>query len=408
MIDLEGYKRYFENIAGLHPDVINAIHAQPSAGIPIGGSLHIMDHGYIERIAGVEKGEYSKAPDKVYVDCLKNAGMNVLDQYLAHNPLEMGDRGYENREAGPTTGNKTVVVDGMTIDSPEAVAYHLESIVFPALQASIDTFPVIAYGNAEILFDTIHENKIVNEHVVNTIEHEYNVQKDMLGNEILKMRHGSPIPTLFYTVYGYENYFMAYALYPEIMEKHFKLQAEYCSRINRIDALLYKLAGLPPFYRIDHDIADGRGTLADIKSLEKIYFPYIKYALEPLAREDIRLIWHCDGNLMNALPRLLDAGITGFQGFQYEYGMDYEKICKMKTSEGRGLVIWGGVSVTTTLPFGSPQDIKDEMAWLVEKGPKEGLFLDLSSSLTPGVPWGNVETLIEGFKYYKTKGRRAS
>ncbi|MDA0335862.1 MAG: hypothetical protein O2782_11905 [bacterium] len=45
-------------------------------------------------------------------------------------------------------------------------------------------------------------------------------------------------------------------------------------------------------------------------------------SIEPLVQAGVRLLWHCDGNLMEMVPRLLEAGIAGFQGFQYEDGMD--------------------------------------------------------------------------------------
>ncbi len=108
---------------------------------------------------------------------------------------------------------------------------------------------------------------------------------------------------------------------------------------------------------------------------------------------------------MEMVPRLIEAGLGGFQGFQYEDGMDYEKICAMKTCDGEDLIIIAGVSVTVTLPKGTPADVKKEMAWLVEKGPKKGLFLGCSSSIAPGVPWENIQVLIEGFRYYREHGR---
>ena len=118
------------------------------------------------------------------------------------------------------------------------------------------------------------------------------------------------------------------------------------------------------------------------------------------------MIWHCDGNLMDLVPRLLDVGIRGFQGFQYEDGMDYEKICKMKTKDGEPLVIVGGVSVTRTLPMGTPSDVKREIDWLVDNGPETGLFLAGSSSIAPGVPWENIQTMVEGLRYYREHGRK--
>lgn len=89
----------------------------------------------------------------------------------------------------------------------------------------------------------------------------------------------------------------------------------------------------------------------------------------------------------------------------YEDGMDYARICRIKTREGEGLIIMGGVSVTRTLPHGTPDDVRRELRRLVENGPETGLFLGASSSITPGVPWKNIETLVEGLAYYRTTGR---
>jgi uroporphyrinogen decarboxylase len=141
------------------------------------------------------------------------------------------------------------------------------------------------------------------------------------------------------------------------------------------------------------------------ETLDRVWFPHFARCLEPVLNSDVRLVWHCDGNLMDMVPRLLEVGIHGFQGFQYEDGMDYERICQMKTKDGESLIIMGGVSVTRTLPYGTPGDVKRELEWLVEKGPRNGLFLSASSSITPGVPWENIVTLIEGLAYYRTHGR---
>lgn len=151
-------------------------------------------------------------------------------------------------------------------------------------------------------------------------------------------------------------------------------------------------------------MADGRGTLVSIESLDEFWFPCFAAAIEPLVSAGITCVWHCDGNLSQMIPRLIEAGVSGFQGFQYEYHMDYEAICRMKSRDGQPLLIIGGVSVTTTLPKGTPADVKREMEWLVRHAPPVGFLLGCSSSITPGVPWDHLKTLIEGFHYYRTHG----
>lgn len=115
---------------------------------------------------------------------------------------------------------------------------------------------------------------------------------------------------------------------------------------------------MPPLYRLDHDMADSKGTLVSMESLERLWFPHFVRCLKPILDTEMRLIWHCDGNLMQMVPRLLEVGIKGFQGFQYEDGMEYQKICQMKTKDREPLIIEAGVSVTRTLPMGTAADVK--------------------------------------------------
>ncbi len=361
---------------------------KPVQGIAI-WQINPMEWRMIDRIAGVPEGSYEKDPVPVYRRMLEQAGCCMLDQWIPTNPLTMGSRGYENKAGQtPTTGQHEIVRDGIRIDSPEAVVRHLEEIIFPNLEKEIASFDPHAWS-AKVADD------------------EKTIQEE-LGPQILKAPYCWPFglfPAFRYSFYGYENYFMAYALYPEVIARDFQLQAELTRRKNEASTQAILTHRFPPYVRLDHDMADGRGTLVSVESLDELWFPRFAYAIEPLVRAGITCVWHCDGNLSQMIPRLIEAGVAGFQGFQYEYHMDYEAICRMKSRDGLPLLIIGGVSVTTTLPKGTPDDIKREMNWLVRHAPPVGFLLGCSSSITPGVPWENLKTLIEGFHYYRTHGR---
>ena len=364
---------------------LDTICGKPTDGIP-SWSPFVMEHSFIERLAGTPPGSYREEPEKVYVAMQKAVGACMLDQYIPRNPLTMGPAGYENAARGATTGADEVLLNGMTIRSPEDVAAHMEKFVFPGIRQAIASFD-----------EETRTCDILNE--------ERRVQEE-LGPDILKCCYGAiKFPYFAYSAYGYANYFMAYALYPEVVEKHFSLAADLALLNNRAAVRAYTDGRLPPFARLDHDMADSRGTLADVRSLDRLWFPHFVRCLEPALKAGIRMIWHCDGNLMEMVPRLLEAGLCGFQGFQYEDGMDYEKICRMKDREGRDLLIIGGVSVTRTLPHGTPEDVKREINWLVRCGPKTGLFLGGSSSIAPGVPWENLKAFLDGLEYYCRCGR---
>ena len=85
--------------------------------------------------------------------------------------------------------------------------------------------------------------------------------------------------------------------------------------------------------------------------LRAIYFPELKWCMDPLAQNGIGVIWHCDGNIMPILSDILDLGVMGLQGFEEEHGVDYERIVKLKDKSGKPLSVWGCVSVTSMLPM---------------------------------------------------------
>jgi len=361
---------------------------KPAAQIPI-WLINPMEWRMIDRLAGLPEGSYRKDPVTVYRRMLERSSCCMVDQWIPKNPLTIGERGYEADTARTaTTGARGIVVDGMEITSPEDVVAHMEEHVFPEIAAEIEAARSADGADATAA----------------VIRSEREVQA-VLGPGILKAPYSASFPILAYYTYGYVNYFMAYALYPEIVEKHFTLQADLALLWNGFLARAMVEGGLPRYLRLDHDMADSRGTLVDIRTLDALWFPHFARCLQPLLDADVTMIWHCDGNLMAMVPRLLECGLRGFQGFQYEDGMDYRRICAMKDRDGEDLLIIAGVSVTRTLPHGTPADVRREMAFLVEHGPKQGLFLGASSSIAPGVPWENLQALVEGFAYYRRHGR---
>jgi hypothetical protein len=359
------------------------IQRRPAAGIPT-GLCHVMEHSSIERLAGVYPGSYINDPHGVYIKMLKNAGVCMVDQYLADNPLTMEAHGYEKDDKGLNEGGAAAVLDGIEIRGPEDAARHMEQYLIPHLKERI-----VAFSEREAMQSLVnYESQI----------------QTLLGGNILKCAHGNiHFPHLLYGLYGYEPYFTAYSLYPEIIEKIFSLQADYAALHNAALVKAFERAGLPKYCRLDHDMADSRGMLCSPSSLEKLWAPHFARSIKPAVDADFTLLWHCDGNLSRLVPYLLDCGINGFQGFQYEDGMDYVNICKMKPKRGGRLVIQAGVSVTRTLPFGTPGDVAREMRFLVENGTPH-MLLSMSSSCVPGTPFENIRACVEGFHYYRKYG----
>ena len=160
-------------------------------GLPVPAHFfNIMEHAHIERLAGVAQGAYKQDPHGVFLKMIRTCHTCSVDQYLAENPLSMGDEGFEGAAHGATTGADDVVVDGIVMHGPDDVARHMEAFVFPALRAAAARF------DAETRTQEV-------------IAHEQELQC-RLGPDILKLPYGhASFPYMAYGSYGYGPYLEA-------------------------------------------------------------------------------------------------------------------------------------------------------------------------------------------------------
>ncbi len=214
-------------------------------------------------------------------------------------------------------------------------------------------------------------------------------------SQVLFLSHyGMPEFQGLYNEWGYVPYLAAMALYPEHLRRyyHYSATRAYLHNLAIVEAV--RRYDLPPYVYGGQDICGNGGPLCSVAALDELYFPELRRAIQPLVENGIRIIWHCDGNIMPILGRLLDAGISGLQGFQEEAGVPFEEIVKLHDRWGRPLILWGCVSVTTTLPFGTVEDVRAAVRRCYAlAGPGRGFGLAATSSVMPEVPDENIEAL---------------
>ena len=93
---------------------------------------------------------------------------------------------------------------------------------------------------------------------------------------------------------------------------------------------------------------------------------------------------------------MLATGVNGLQGFQKECDMDLEWIVEKRVRAGDPLLIYGPMSVTETLPYGTPADFRIEVNWAMNVcSDKASLVYFTSNTLVPDIPLENIQTLWE-------------
>lgn len=193
---------------------------------------------------------------------------------------------------------------------------------------------------------------------------------------------------------GYENALISLITEREYFEKLLNLCIEY----NRtLAGIAYKNYNINIIATTD-DIADTRGLIFS----PKIFFEF----LGPKFREVIRgfreigyyCIKHCDGNIMEILEYLIDAGIHCIDPVDLTAGMDIDFI---KKKFGKRICIKGNVNCVTTLVSGSSGDVEEDVKYCIQHAAYGGGYiLSSSNSIHSGVKPENFKTMVESAHRY--------
>ena len=113
------------------------------------------------------------------------------------------------------------------------------------------------------------------------------------------------------------------------------------------------------------------------------------------ANPDILIFYHGDGNMERIIPELIEIGVEILNPVQPEC-MDP---VRMKQLFGDKLAFWGCIGTQTTMPFETPQEVKETVRRLIKSvGEGGGLLLAPTHTLEPDVPWENVEAFLEAVR----------
>jgi len=107
---------------------------------------------------------------------------------------------------------------------------------------------------------------------------------------------------------------------------------------------------------------------------------------------DVRIKYHSDGNVMAIIGELIDAGLDILNPLQPEC-LDVDEVHRRF---GRRLSFDGCIGTQSTMPFGTPADVRSRVREVVDKyGRDGGLIVAPTHVLEPEVTVENVEAFVE-------------
>lgn len=278
----------------------------------------------------------------------------------------------------PVTRGEFRIVDGQIMEERDHMTMEV-------VLANIESLPT-----SEEQLDTFDEDAAYIEFIA-----EYQTNQAQLGDLVYCPADWYLIPKVIPGwEYGYENAMLVIGMYPDHARKFIDYGVGLGRQHSILRARAIREGILPRAVFTGEDLCDQRGPMVSPNFLRQEYFPKVEYVFEPLLEAGARIVWHCDGNYTKLLEDVLSVGVNGLQGFQRECNMDLEWIVNKRACNGDPLLIYGPMSVTKTLPFGTPHDVRSEVEWAMNTcRDKASLVFFTSNTLTPDIPLENIQTL---------------
>jgi uroporphyrinogen decarboxylase len=186
---------------------------------------------------------------------------------------------------------------------------------------------------------------------------------------------------------GMEEFLMDFIDHPGFVAELFEALTDlYLKVVDRIAE--YDFDGI----RFGDDWGAQSGMIMGAAYWRKLIKPGLKKIFERARDHDLTVMVHADGDIFEVIPDLIEMGVQILNPIQPET----MNIVEIKREYGRHLCLNGGISTQFTLPFGSPQEIRDEVqACLRYLGKGGGFFISPAKAIRPEVPMENAAVLID-------------
>jgi uroporphyrinogen decarboxylase len=208
----------------------------------------------------------------------------------------------------------------------------------------------------------------------------------------LMVTNGNIFETSWY-MRGFERMFLDIVLHPElvheIMRRVTDYYVEYFTRV-----LSAAQGGIDLVFTAD-DVAGQKGEFMSRDQWEEFIKPYHTRLNAAIHQFDgVKVIYHSDGAVMDIAAGFIEMGIDILQALQFSArGMDPHTL---KRKYGEQLCFEGGVSVQTTLPFGTVEDVRAEVEELISTlGKGGGYILGPSHAIQAGTPPENILAMFD-------------
>ncbi len=201
--------------------------------------------------------------------------------------------------------------------------------------------------------------------------------------------------TTAWLLMGYEN--ICYALYddPGLLTDIFNLSNAFFKEAARRSVM----AGCDAIW-VSEDLGSSNGGFFSLEHYRRYILPPFAELVEYTAGLGVPVLLHACGHITEYLPDLAETPIASIHPLQRTAGMDLRFV---KEHYGDRFCIIGNIDSSGVLPYGSPEEVAEQVRAAIDIAAKGGGFILASDhSLHDGIP---VENIVEMFRVGARYGR---
>ena len=198
----------------------------------------------------------------------------------------------------------------------------------------------------------------------------------------------------FWSIRGMENALTDFYTNPDEVHALFSRLADFYIRVIERG---HDEMGLDGIFTSD-DLGTQTSTFFSPAVFEEFFAPYYEKVIRRVHELGMHFWLHACGNIESLLPRFIDLGIDVIHPIQ-KYTMDERRIA---AAYGDRISIWSGFDVQQIIPYGTPDDVRREVRYLIDTYRRsDGRFmLTLGNGATPDTPIESLSALLdEAFTY---------
>jgi uroporphyrinogen decarboxylase len=173
-------------------------------------------------------------------------------------------------------------------------------------------------------------------------------------------------------------------------------------RLDMTERSLVEVDGYVDVILTGDDLGTQNGPMLSVPMYEEFIKPRQKILFDAVRKgaPDAKILYHCDGCIDMFLPHLIEIGIDGLNPVQVS-AKNMGNTKRLKREFGQDLFFWGGVDTGRVIPFGTRDEVFEEVKRRIDDmGEGGGYVLNFVHNIQDEVPPENVCAMFEAALEY--------